>query len=462
MQLAAALVLLMLAIAYSVKSSQGTATFKDVVLAASLMWPVAVVFYGPLLDLRNPVWIVLGGLAILWIFKWQRSIILQLWPVVIFFVYMMTASLWAVNGVESAMRTIGNTLLMVYVAAQVRTRSPQQTLSRTFDVLTIVSFGILILLLWGATQEGLSLSRRFRMDEIGLKATGIASFALTALIVLGGRAFKEKGVKRLALLALSGFALALMMLTQTRGTLFAFIGVIAFLALFQGKSQGQTRDVILYLMILSSLVLFSFMPDVLDRYLGNAATYFRLESETELLDDPEGWAGRFDLWSYALEKAAERPFLGRGTGSSTFAIVPDVVFASRSSTAGLPYATVHSQYVETYYDHGLIGLGVLIVILLWITWAAIKAFRNPPPGLETETRTLALLWITTPIGMITHGGYFSSGNPHRMWLWLAGLAMVYVQQHAAEQREQLVPAPLQRGYRKFDAKALRNPMERRM
>ncbi|MBN1878408.1 MAG: O-antigen ligase family protein [Anaerolineae bacterium] len=462
MRLAAALVLLMLAIAYSVKSAQGTATFKDVVLAASLMWPVAVVFYGPLLDLRNPVWIVLGGLALLWILKWQRPIILQLWPVVIFFVYMMAASLWAVNSTDSALRTIGNTLLMVYVAAQVWTRSPQQTLLRTFDVLTIVSLGILILLLWGAAQEGLSLSRRFRMDEIGLKATGIASFALTALIVLGGRGFKEKGIKRLVVLALSGVALVLMVLTQTRGTLFAFIGIIAFLAVFQGKSQGQTRDAVLYLMILSLLVLFSFIPDVLDRHLGSVATYFRLDAEADLLDDPEGWAGRFDLWTYALEKAAERPFLGRGTGSSTYALAPDSIFASSSSTVGLPYSPVHSQYVETYYDHGYVGLGFLIIILLWITWAAVRAFQNPPPGLEIETKTLALLWITTPIGMVSHGGYFSSGNPQRMWLWLAGLAMVYVQQHTAERREQVAPAPLHRGYSGLDAKALHSQMRRRL
>lgn len=461
MQLAAILVMSIQALVYLIRSAQGIPTLRDLVLVASVMWPVTAAFYLPLLDIRNPLWVTLGLMSIWWLIGCQRPIISRVWPLLVFLGYMMTASLWAVNSMDSATRTIGCILMMIYVVVQIWTRPSEQVISRIFNVLVLVSLGILLLLAWIVSQKGISLSQRFQMPEAGLRATGIASFALTALIVLCGRGFKEKGVRRLLLWGLAGISLTLMVLTKTRGTLFALIGVVGFLIVFLEKTQHRTWNVFLYLVTLFLLALITFMPDAMEKHWDSVLTYFRLEAATTSFDDAIESTGRLDLWTYALEKARERPYLGRGTGSSTFAMVPDQIFAS-GSIAGFPIVTVHSQYVETYYDHGLVGLGLLIIILIWITWAAIKAFRNPPPGLETETRTLALLWITAPIGMVSHGGYFSSGNPHQMWVWLAGLAMVYVQQHAAERHEQVVPAPLQLGYRKFDAKVLHNQTGRRI
>lgn len=429
LQLAAAFGLLILPVIYLVRLARGPVVFQDVVLVVSLMWPVALAFYRPLLGLRNPIWVVLGGLALLWLLKWQKPVIPHLWPLVIFFVYMMVTSLWAVNSIDSATRTVGSFLMMVYVIIQAWTRPSEQAISRIFDVLMLVSLGILFLLVWIVSQKGISLSQRFQMPEAGLKATGIANFALTAFIMLGGLGFKERGVKRLAVWTLAVGTLVLMVFTQTRATLFALMLVIGFIVVFEKGSQGYIIKLITFLLILVFLTFFIFQPDTTRQDLNSFIGYFRLSEEVESIQlTGSSWSGRGELWRFALEKARDRPFLGRGTGSSSFAAIPDWILASLSSVESLPANTVHNQFVETYYDHGLIGLALLSGILVWITRAAFKIFRAPPPGLEIKSKTLVMLWLTVPIGMLSHGGYFSSGNPQRMWVWITGIALVYIHQ----------------------------------
>ena len=427
MQLAAAIGLLVLAYAYSVKTTQRRVTFKDKVLAVTLMWPVAGVFYSPLLDLRNHIWMVLGGLALLWILRYRKSIVSHLWPLLVLLVYMMLVSLcWAVNSTDSVARTLGSALMTIYVIAQVWTRPPRKGLSIAFDALTSVSFGIIILLAWGISQENAFHLKRFQMFQVGLRATDVANFALVAAIILGGRGLRERGGKRLALLTLSASAFVLMMLTKTRGTLLSLICIIGFLAVFESGKQQRTLKVVCFLLVLTFPALFYFTPG----YIIGLQEYYRLMPKAGHIYDPEGdlFMGRKGLWEKAMEKARDRPFLGRGTGASNFVHLSDQFVKSKILTKDLQVATVHSQYVETYYDHGLVGLGLLVFVLVWITQAAFKVNQHPPRGLGTETKTMVWLWITVPIGMLSHGGYLSSGNTWRMWIWIAGMVLVCLDQ----------------------------------
>src|SRR5205823_9004443 len=70
------------------------------------------------------------------------------------------------------------------------------------------------------------------------------------------------------------------------------------------------------------------------------------------VSDQSSWERKY-LAKRAWDKIAERPFIGRGTGSSYETGIPP-----------------HNQYLSFMLDHGLIGVMIVPLLILAVTWGA--------------------------------------------------------------------------------------------
>ena len=99
------------------------------------------------------------------------------------------------------------------------------------------------------------------------------------------------------------------------------------------------------------------------------------------VEDYSSWERAY-LAKQAWEKTAEHPFLGGGTGSSR-----EVVIGA------------HNQYLILMQDHGLLGVAILPLLVLAVTWAV-----------RGETRGVAMVFGCTAIvlSFFTHTFVYQS------------------------------------------------------
>jgi probable O-glycosylation ligase (exosortase A-associated) len=84
--------------------------------------------------------------------------------------------------------------------------------------------------------------------------------------------------------------------------------------------------------------------------------YARMQSIGEYETDQSA-AGRYDAWQHALNVVAVRPLVGAGFGTFT-----RDVFAEFSP--GLAWRAAHSIYFECLGEHGIIGLGLFLALII--------------------------------------------------------------------------------------------------
>jgi O-antigen ligase len=65
--------------------------------------------------------------------------------------------------------------------------------------------------------------------------------------------------------------------------------------------------------------------------------------------------GRFDAWSAVWERSWQRPWLGAGVGAA-YIFVPQV---------WTEMTHVHNDYLRVFYELGLVGLALFIVVIVW-------------------------------------------------------------------------------------------------
>jgi O-antigen ligase len=84
--------------------------------------------------------------------------------------------------------------------------------------------------------------------------------------------------------------------------------------------------------------------------------------------------GRNEIWSRVLREDTN-PFIGVGFYSFW---TPD---RNRRLSTGFYYSlgTAHNGYIETYVNHGLIGLALLLVMLVWAMQKARRAVLEATP-----------------------------------------------------------------------------------
>jgi O-antigen ligase len=121
------------------------------------------------------------------------------------------------------------------------------------------------------------------------------------------------------------------------------------------------------------------------------------------------FTGRTDIWTFAIQEIAKRPWLGAGY-SSFWAIDPAVQPSLKSDMwfgVDVIINETHNGYLELLLTGGVIGLaGGLFVVLRTLCIAACAIVRAEPAAVAAQTGRMALptavFHFTLLVGLLVH------------------------------------------------------------
>ena len=238
------------------------------------------------------------------------------------------------------------------------------------------------------------LEQRFREAPTELSA-------IAGLLVLLCLMVYSRGRRRwpLAVGAL-GFILMIVAGGKT-GIVAGFVSGLLFYAL-----QRRVKAALGFaaVMLIAMVLALEFTP--LAAYMQN---YSRLEQFSS-------FTGRTGLWQFVLPYILQRPILGHGFNSSRFIAVlhPDTPFSS---------AHMHNSLLEAFYDNGLIGLGLVLMILFVIARNLYRVMRSTESG---EVRYLAVGGMAALVNLFINGMLNSTfgGRPDASYMMLIALVVI--------------------------------------
>ena len=334
-----------------------------------------------------------------------------------FFVVLVVSSLVGTSPTASLPRLYGIGCVVVIATAccsitSIRSVSLPMTSANLFlTTATLIGVFCLYIFLTGSGGGG---SRWSLKDSLAATQTA----ALLVLGVAGFAGFAISGRRTLKYVSLCcWFVIQYMVfLTGTRGAIAAcmFIAPIVIVPrFFSDKTAGR-------LLLLScgiGLLLFSHAA-VLEVVSGSdnlkLKKFLRLD-RGDVLDT------RRELWEDAFAKGWERPLLGRGIGMSTYHHAEDRLIRGLSEDEIrrlVGKRTVHSQFVENFYETGLVGSALFLALVTVscrgaAVWLNFGLNYNRP-----EATALSLGMLATVLGFVSHGGVLAPGNPFSILNWL--------------------------------------------
>jgi O-antigen ligase len=94
---------------------------------------------------------------------------------------------------------------------------------------------------------------------------------------------------------------------------------------------------------------------------------------------------RFDTWNTFLALSLKRPFLGHGLDDQAMSRHYHEAFTRERGTAPaeLNPTTPHNQFIKIFYQQGLIGLLLYLVLLALALRTLYRAFQTGPPGIAS-------------------------------------------------------------------------------
>lgn len=178
---------------------------------------------------------------------------------------------------------------------------------------------------------------------------------------------------RLVLMLGAGFFLYAIVLTQSRGALMGmFAGAFAVIFLHPGLRQRFIRHALTFLVFVMCCVVIA-EPGYLDRlligfgYSGELIFSEKPENANEEMENISGMAARFRMWKDALQVMQQEPetFLG-GLGPGSF------VHLTKEPE-------VHSLWLAFFFDLGLLGVALQVLIWIWLISHIRRLVRTPLP-----------------------------------------------------------------------------------
>lgn len=256
--------------------------------------------------------------------------------------------------------------------------------------------------------RGSILGSRFSLSQF-MPATGTASIACHAAIACGcTAAFAQTNWKRR--LFWSGWLVMVLavLASGSRGALVSIIVVSPFM-LFpkQFERQVHYRS---FLMVLCTMGIVAWAYVSLhalslagESTLGN---FLRLDREDVL-------STRRSLWEGAITRGWERPIFGHGIGASSYYWAENIEETDLSGGS-----TVHSQFVEIFFDEGLVGIILFAGILAFSVFAALRWIEFAASHRSRYALFLCLSWLAVAIELIGHGGKTTPGNSSAVLFWI--------------------------------------------
>jgi O-antigen ligase len=388
---------------------------KPVLVCLFCTWWLASVMCPFFKVIRNPVYVVLAVLS----FTWNRSDRSSNWtilfhPALFCFVALIAASiLWAVNPEDVTLRVVGLLLVFVFIWNLLRSTDLNQIATWLADGLLYASYATIVLIaVGGGASNPAQGGERLNLGD-DLQATGTAALCLWSLVRLFAEGVITHGKRRIFHFILAAVALVAMIRTGTRGTLIQLVIVLPLLSTIRlpvkrAAALAMRCLLLAVVMLAAGAAIWSLLgEEKQSKYM----TLFRIDKDDGVKDS------RSFVWIPAIQKAKERPWLGRGLGSSSFFMFSDDEYRD-SSYAGLPYrTTVHSQYLEIFYEFGVLGF----LVFIWLQAALLRnvvriySYGGPQAALW---RVLAIYSVVGVAEGLTHGGQITTGELNMIQRWL--------------------------------------------
>jgi O-antigen ligase len=351
-------------------------------------------------------------------------------PLALLVAWGATSMLWAVDPrVTLQTTTTAVQLLALYVLVANVLDTPA-TLRRALGAHVAGGVVLSVAALWlmheGILQRGraaIVVDQQLLVQPNALAAVLVLPVTIT---LVGALDRGRSGFERLALAAAGALCLTAVMLTMSRGALFALAGVVAVVS----AARGAWLLVLGLALALPGAWLAG--PELAQR-LAEGATF------------ADRGAGRLDIWQVGWVVIRNHPLVGVGLGC-----FPLVYYDYLSQATGVSWAHVmgvlhtlqkasHNAYLGTAAELGVVGLGLFVWALgahlrdAFVAWRAVARRRHPAAD-------VMLVAVAALVAFVILA--FASDIENRKFLWLAlGMAAIG-RLHTA--RAVRAPAPLRR------------------
>jgi O-antigen ligase len=212
--------------------------------------------------------------------------------------------------------------------------------------------------------------------------------------------FNEGLTKRLVAIAAVCSALAVILLTGSRGGALGLAAIVLLLMLTRAGGIGLGQKVLFGLVLACAWFLLRDQIDV-ERYL----TLTDISSDYNIFAQ----GGRIDLWQAAIDLSLANPLTGVGVDCFSFAHWQLRMLAGESY---LRYHAVHNSFLQIAAEVGLIGFAVYLLIILRsiVTFQRISARPRQPESAQSRERSaLAGLMLLGFAGLLVSGFFLSQG-----------------------------------------------------
>jgi len=228
----------------------------------------------------------------------------------------------------------------------------------------------------------------------------VFAISLVALVVFRKRAFDFFASARTAVAAVLVVAViycvGILAITNTRGVLLGLLGgiVAAGIGVLLKSVKPKRRDV-LVVVALGAIVAISLsmMENPFARWMEEVATVKSLAyGDTSSIPKDTSSGIRIHTWLEGWKWFERSPWVGWGENGKNMAIKES---SELPEAIRLEFGHLHNSYMETLVNNGLLGMGLLIALHVWLAATIVKASRaRGIRDVQVFSLVAGVLWLT--------------------------------------------------------------------
>ena len=250
---------------------------------------------------------------------------------------------------------------------------------------------------------------------------------------------KVLGTKKIIVALLLGYFVLALVLSYTRAAWVSVLG--AFLIFFVLKFKVKWWVITIGLIFSSVMIigLWNQINAVMESNKQDSSSNLKehVSSISNVTSDASNLE-RLNRWNSAFEMFKKRPILGWGPGVYAFEYAPfqkskDKTIISTNTGDG---GNAHSEYLGPLAESGIVGTLSFLLIILTITYTAVKVYKKP--SLSTEMKTMALVAFLGLISYYIHGvlnNFLDTDKISSLFWGMTAIIVIIDLYHSEENKE---------------------------